>query len=111
MAASSGRGARARPQSAEHAPDELAYLLYGCCIRRTGDDRPGRESPWPERYLVALWTTMSAPAQRPLEMVCRTCCPRSGQPAARVNFEISGISATRKSGLEMDSTMTARGFI
>ena len=47
---------------------------------------PAVRSPWPERYLVALWTTRSAPSSSgAAERVCRRCCPPRAQrrPRAR----------------------------
>ena len=65
-----------RPRCASQAskgpstPDELAYLLYGR-VRRTGDDRPGREVPVAREVLGrTVDDYVRAELQGPLEIWC-----------------------------------------
>src|SRR5215213_3836388 len=96
----------------EHATDELAELFYCCCVRRTGDHRAGREVPMPRQVLGrAVDDYVRAELQGPLEIWCAEGVVHDqGGPRGAGSSEICGMSATRKSGLEMDSTTTARGL-
>src|SRR5215216_7901087 len=55
----------------KHATDELAYLFYRCCVRRTGDHRAGREVPVSRQVLGrAVDDYVRAELQGPLEIWC-----------------------------------------
>lgn len=104
---------RPRLERRQHSPTSFRTCStapsYGASVATT----PAVRSPWPERYLVALWTTMSAPQLQGTLQVRRpeVLSTTRAEPGETVRvISATATSATRKRGLEMLSITTARGF-
>src|SRR5262249_52671494 len=74
------------------------------------DTTPHSASPWPPRYLVALWIDSEAPRStgRCRSGVANVASTSSGRPCARHSSASPSTSATRNSGFEIDSTNRQR---